>query len=115
MTIDEKRIHHYTPESREGSKQWVKPGESATKRLQTQQSSGKVMASVFWNARGIIFVDYLEKRRILNDSGRLLNFISSHPFQNKVAIIKCLVDRDVCLSHETFHSENLDIVRKFLF
>ena len=46
--------------------------------------------------------------------GRLLNFISNHPFQNKVAIIKNLVDRPVCLSHESFHSENSD-VRKFLF
>ena len=42
-------------------------------------------------------------------SGRLLNFISNHPFQNKVAIIKNLVDRAVCLFHESFHSENLDI------
>ena len=30
-------------------------------------------------------------------SGRLLNSISNHPFQNKVAIIKNLVDRTVCL------------------
>ena len=48
-------------------------------------------------------------------SGRLLNIISNHPFQNKVAIIKNLVDRAVCLSHESFHSENLDVVRKILF
>ena len=32
-------------------------------------------------------------------SGRMLNFISNHPFQNKVAIIKNLLDRAVCLSH----------------
>ena len=29
-------------------------------------------------------------------SGRMINFISNHPFQNKVAIIKNLVDRAVC-------------------
>ena len=45
-------------------------------------------------------------------SGRMLNFISNHPFQNKVAIIKNLVDRAVCLSHESFHSENLEVVRR---
>ena len=38
-------------------------------------------------------------------SVRMLNFISNHAFQNKVAIIKNLVDRAVCLSHESFHSE----------
>ena len=48
-------------------------------------------------------------------SGRLLNFISYHPFQNEVAIINNLVDRAVCLSYEPFHSENLDVVRKILF
>ena len=48
-------------------------------------------------------------------SGRILNFISNHPFQNRVAIIKDLVDRAFCLSHESFHSENLEVVRKILF
>ena len=47
VTMDETWIHHYTPESREESKQWVKPGESALKRSQTQQSAGKIMTSVF--------------------------------------------------------------------
>ena len=36
-------------------------------------------------------------------SGRFLNFISSHPYQNKVAIIENLVERAVCLSHKSFH------------
>ena len=45
----------------------------------------------------------------------MLNFISNHPFQNKVAIIEILVDRAVCLSHESFYSENLEVVRKILF
>ena len=44
----------------------------------------------------------------------MLNFISNHPFQNKVAIIKNLVDRAVCLSYESFRSENLEVVRKIL-
>ena len=53
--------------------------------------------------------------RMSTYSGRILNFISSHPFQNKVAIIKNLIDRAVFLSHESFHSENLEVVRKILF
>ena len=54
-------IHHYIPESCEGSKQWVNPGENAPKLLKTQQLAGNVMASVFWDAHGVIFIDYLEK------------------------------------------------------
>ena len=65
VTMDETWIHHYTPESHEGSKQWVKPGESAPKRPKTQRSAEKIMASVFWDAHGVIFIDYLEKRRTI--------------------------------------------------
>ena len=54
ITIDETRIHHYTPESREGSTQWVKPGENAPKRPKTQQSAGKVMASVKGKEGGLL-------------------------------------------------------------
>ena len=51
VSMDETWIHHYTLESRKGSKQWVEPGESIPKHLKTQQSTGKVMASVFWDAQ----------------------------------------------------------------
>ena len=47
VTLSETRIHHYTVESREGAKQWVKPGESVPKRAKTQQSAEIVMASIF--------------------------------------------------------------------
>ncbi|CAK1586950.1 unnamed protein product [Parnassius mnemosyne] len=36
------------------------------KRGKTQQSAGKVMASVFWDAHRIIFIDYLGKGKIIN-------------------------------------------------
>ena len=65
VTMDETWIHHYTPESREEAKEWVLPGGSAPKRSKTQQSAGKVMASVFWDAHGIIFIDYLEKGKTI--------------------------------------------------
>ena len=35
------------------SKQWVKPCERTAKCPETQQSVGKVMASLFWDARGV--------------------------------------------------------------
>ena len=65
VTMDETWIHLYSPKSRKGSKQQIKSSESAPKRPKTQQSSGKVMLSVFWNALGLIFIDYLEKGRTI--------------------------------------------------
>ena len=63
--MDKTWIHHYTPESRQGSKQWVKPRENAPKRPKTQQSAGKVMTSVFWGTHRVIFIDCLEKGRTI--------------------------------------------------
>ena len=65
ITVDETWIHHYTPESSQQSKQWVGPGESAPHRPKSQQSAGKVMATVFWDAHGILFIDFLEKGKTI--------------------------------------------------
>jgi histone-lysine N-methyltransferase SETMAR len=59
--MDETWIHHYTPESKQQSKQWTEAGCSAPKKTRSVPSAGKVMASVFWDAEGILFIDYLEK------------------------------------------------------
>lgn len=61
ITVDETWIHYYTPETKEQSKQWIRKGEPAPKKAKTVKSAGKVLATVFWDARGIIFIDYLEK------------------------------------------------------
>jgi len=61
VTMDEIWIHHYTPESKQQSKQWTEAGCSVPKKTRSVPSAGKVMASVFWDAEGILFIDYLEK------------------------------------------------------
>ena len=58
VTIDEVWIHHYTPETKEQSKQWVEAGASVPQRPKTQQSAGKVMVTVFWAVHGV-HIDYL--------------------------------------------------------
>ena len=61
VTVDETWVHWYTPETKEQSKQWTSPGNSAPKKAKTTPSAGKIMATVFWDAKGIILIDYLEK------------------------------------------------------
>ena len=41
------------------SRQWVGPG---SPRPKTQSSAGKVMATVFWDAKGVIMLDFVPKR-----------------------------------------------------
>ena len=60
IAMDETWIHHYTPESKQQSKQWREAGCSVPNKTRSVPSAGKVMASVFSDAEGILFVDYLE-------------------------------------------------------
>jgi hypothetical protein len=61
ITMDETWIHHYIPESRQQSKQWTKAiCSAAPKKTRWVPSAGKIMASVFWDAEGILFIDILK-------------------------------------------------------
>ena len=57
--IDEPYIHFHTPETKEQSKQWTAPGEPAPKKAKTVKSADKVIGTAFWDANGIIFINYL--------------------------------------------------------
>jgi hypothetical protein len=59
IIMDETWIHHYTPESKQQSKHWTEAGRLAPKKTRSVPSAGKVMASVIWDAEGILFIDYL--------------------------------------------------------
>ena len=61
MTVDETWVHYYEPENKAQSRQWVGP-ESPRPKNKTQPSAGKVMATVFWDAKGVIMLDFLPKR-----------------------------------------------------
>jgi hypothetical protein len=65
ITMDETWIHHYTPESKQQSKQWTEAGCSAPKKTRSAPSAGNVTVSVFWDAEGILFIDYLEKGKTI--------------------------------------------------
>ncbi|XP_026314672.1 histone-lysine N-methyltransferase SETMAR-like [Hyposmocoma kahamanoa] len=66
VTMDETWVHHNTPETKEQSKQWKRVGSPTPKKAKVILSAGKVMASVFWDAKGIILVDYLKKGETIN-------------------------------------------------
>ena len=67
ITINETWIHHFTPESKRASAEWRGESESRPKRPKTQQSAGKVMASVFWDMYGILLIDFLSKGQSINN------------------------------------------------
>ena len=58
VTVDETWVHYYEPENKARSRQWS----PRSKNFKTQPSAGKVMASVFLDAKGVIMLDVLPKR-----------------------------------------------------
>ena len=61
VTVDETWVHYYKPENKAQSCQSVGPGSPRPKKFKTQPFAGKVMATVFWNAQGVIMLDVLCK------------------------------------------------------
>ena len=45
---------------------WVHHSSPPPKKAKVVSSAGKVMASVFWDAKGIVFIDYLQKGQTIN-------------------------------------------------
>ena len=61
VTEDETWVHYFEPENKACSHQ-CKAGVSEDKKFKTQPSAGKVKATVFWDAQGIIMLDFLAKK-----------------------------------------------------
>lgn len=66
VTMDETWVYHHDPKSKQEAKEWCEPGCSAPKRVRVHKSAKKVLASVFWDAKGILFVDYLQTGKTIN-------------------------------------------------
>ena len=62
MTVDETGVHYYEPENKALSRQWVGPGSTRSKKFKTRPSLARFMATVFWNAKCVIMLDFLPKK-----------------------------------------------------
>lgn len=57
LTVDLTRIHHNATETHQQSKQWISP---APKKVKLSRLTDKVIATVFWDERVFIHIDYLK-------------------------------------------------------
>jgi hypothetical protein len=61
IAMDETWIHHYTPESKQQSKQWTEAGCSARKKTKSVPSAGKIMAPVSGILKEFCLLVFLKK------------------------------------------------------
>lgn len=66
VTGDETWIHNWTPESKRKSMVWKGKDEKAPKKAKVVESAGKVMATVFWDSKGVLLIDYLPRGATIN-------------------------------------------------
>lgn len=66
VTCDETWVHHYTPESKMASMEWRRKEEPCPVKMKTRPSAGKVLATVFFDWKGVLLVDFLHERRTIN-------------------------------------------------
>ncbi|GFO16012.1 histone-lysine N-methyltransferase SETMAR [Plakobranchus ocellatus] len=63
---DETWLHLSTPETKRHSMTWKHPSFPVPKKFKVQPSATKVMATVFWDSRGMILLDILPKGERIN-------------------------------------------------
>ena len=70
-------VRYYEPENKAQSRQSVGPRSPRPKKLKTQPSIGKVMATVFWDAQGVIMLDFLAKKSTITGAyyANLLDYL----------------------------------------
>lgn len=66
VTGDETWVYHHTPESKRQSMQWRHTHSPSAKKCKTQQSAQKIMASVFWDRKGLLLIEFLERGETIN-------------------------------------------------
>jgi hypothetical protein len=65
VTGDETWVHHITPETKRNSMVWKHPSCPTAKTFQ-MTFVHKVMATVFWDMKGLLLVDFFHKNETIN-------------------------------------------------
>ena len=64
--MDETWLYHYDPETKQQSMEWWQSCTLSPKIFRVQTSAEKLLASIFWDQDGILFINYLPKGQTIN-------------------------------------------------
>jgi histone-lysine N-methyltransferase SETMAR len=68
VTMDETAVSFHTPETKQQSKQWVKKGQPGPLKARVHASRTKQMVLVFFDAKGVIYTNYVPRGESVNAS-----------------------------------------------
>jgi hypothetical protein len=66
VTYQETWVHYFTPESKRASKQCKHTHSHPPKKSKAIFSAGKIMATVSWDSKGIIHLNFLTGQKTIN-------------------------------------------------
>lgn len=66
VTGDETMVLYYDPLSKRESMEWRRPDERRPIKAKVVQSTKKVMATIFWDCKGILLIDFKERNTTVN-------------------------------------------------
>ena len=62
MTGDKAWVYHRDPESKMASMQWKHKTSTTPKMFRVEKSAGKVMATVFWDEKGLLLLEFMPQK-----------------------------------------------------
>ena len=113
ITGDETWVFEYDPETKRQSKQWLSPGSPRPKKAHQSRSQIKVMLIAFFDAHGIVHVEFIPQRQTINQH------VYQHVLKNLLTTI-CHRRRDLfdsnmwLLHHDNAPAHSALSVRRFL-
>jgi histone-lysine N-methyltransferase SETMAR len=66
VTMDESAVSFHTPETKQQSKQWLPKGQPGPIKAKVQASRTKQMVLAFFDAKGIIYTNYVPRGTTVN-------------------------------------------------
>jgi len=67
-TGDETWVHYHQPETRKARKEWRRTSSPKPKKFRTQPSAEKVILTLFWDERGVIFEHYVPRKNTVTSA-----------------------------------------------
>jgi len=66
VTMDDTWLYHYNPETKQQLMERRHSGSLCPQKIQVEKSTGKVVASIFWDQDSILFIEYLTNSQNIN-------------------------------------------------